>query len=39
MRERAELGGGWLRVESEGPGTVVEFWLPFQEANRGVAYA
>jgi signal transduction histidine kinase len=39
MRERAELGGGWLRIETQAPGTVVEFWLPFDEANRGVAYA
>jgi PAS domain S-box-containing protein len=29
MRERAELAGGWLRVESAiGRGTTVEFWLP-----------
>ncbi len=29
MRERAELAGGWLRVESApGKGTSVEFWLP-----------
>jgi signal transduction histidine kinase len=29
MQERAELAGGWLRIESEpGAGTVVEFWLP-----------
>ena len=29
MRERAELAGGWCRVESSpGRGTSVEFWLP-----------
>jgi signal transduction histidine kinase len=29
MRERAELAGGWFRVESErGHGTTVEFWVP-----------
>lgn len=29
MRERAELAGGWLRLESQpGAGTNVEFWLP-----------
>jgi signal transduction histidine kinase len=29
MRERAELAGGWFRIESErGHGTTVEFWVP-----------
>ena len=29
MRERAEIAGGWLKVESaQGRGTAVEFWLP-----------
>jgi signal transduction histidine kinase len=29
MRERAEMAGGWWRLESEpGAGTTVEFWLP-----------
>ncbi len=29
MRERAELAGGWWRVDSApGAGTVVEFWVP-----------
>jgi PAS domain S-box-containing protein len=29
MRERAELAGGWLRVDSElGRGSTVEFWIP-----------
>ena len=29
MRERAELAGGWWRVDSTpGSGTTVEFWLP-----------
>jgi signal transduction histidine kinase len=29
MRERAQLAGGWCRVESEpGTGTRVEFWVP-----------
>ena len=32
MRERAELAGGWWRLESAPPrpGTVVEFWIPFE---------
>jgi PAS domain S-box-containing protein len=30
-RERAELAGGWLRIESApGEGTTVEFWIPDQ---------
>ncbi len=30
MHERAEMGGGWLRVESSpGQGAAVEFFLPF----------
>lgn len=29
LRERAQLGGGWCRIESEpGTGTKVEFWVP-----------
>jgi signal transduction histidine kinase len=29
MRERADMAGGWLEVNSDtGDGTVVEFWLP-----------
>jgi PAS domain S-box-containing protein len=29
MRERAELAGGWLLIESDkGAGTTVEFWIP-----------
>jgi PAS domain S-box-containing protein len=29
MRERAELAGGWLRVDSApDAGTIVEFWIP-----------
>jgi len=29
MRERAQLAGGWYRIESEpGAGTKVEFWVP-----------
>jgi PAS domain S-box-containing protein len=31
MRERAELVGGWLRLESQpGRGTRVEFWVPVE---------
>ncbi|HUB42192.1 MAG TPA: PAS domain-containing sensor histidine kinase [Streptosporangiaceae bacterium] len=31
MRERAEMAGGWCRIESApGGGTVVEFWVPFE---------
>jgi PAS domain S-box-containing protein len=30
IRERAELAGGWCRIESSpGAGTTVEFWVPF----------
>jgi signal transduction histidine kinase len=29
MRERAQLAGGWCRIESEpGTGTKIEFWVP-----------
>jgi signal transduction histidine kinase len=29
MRERAQLAGGWFRIESEpGAGATVEFWVP-----------
>ena len=29
MRDRVEMAGGWLRIESaEGKGTTVEFWVP-----------
>ena len=29
MRERADLAGGWFRIESApGEGTVVEAWIP-----------
>lgn len=32
IRERAELAGGWSRIESSpGSGTTVEFWVPFGE--------
>jgi signal transduction histidine kinase len=32
MRERAEIAGGWLRVDSApGTGATVEFWIPDQE--------
>ena len=34
IRERAELAGGWCRIESSpGTGTVVEFWVPFEESS------
>jgi PAS domain S-box-containing protein len=33
MRERAEMAGGWFRVAgSEGQGTIVEAWVPGEEA-------
>lgn len=33
IRERAELAGGWSRIESSpGSGTTVEFWIPFEES-------
>jgi signal transduction histidine kinase len=28
MRERAQLVGGWLNIESDKQGTSVEFWIP-----------
>ncbi len=32
MRERAQLAGGWCRIESEpGTGTKVEFWVPLNQ--------
>jgi PAS domain S-box-containing protein len=34
IRERAELAGGWSRIESSpGSGTTVEFWIPFGESS------
>jgi PAS domain S-box-containing protein len=34
IRERAELAGGWCRIESSpGTGTIVEFWVPFEESS------
>ncbi len=30
MIERAELAGGWLRIDQPGRGTVVEAWIPFR---------
>jgi signal transduction histidine kinase len=34
IRERAELAGGWYRIErSPGSGTTVEFWVPFGESS------
>jgi PAS domain S-box-containing protein len=33
MRDRVELAGGWLRIDSaEGRGTTVEFWVPGPQA-------
>ncbi len=41
MRERAQVAGGWCRIESApGDGTTVEFWIPLggsPEAGRGRA--
>ena len=29
LRERAQLAGGWCRIESDpGTGTTIEFWIP-----------
>jgi signal transduction histidine kinase len=29
VRERAQLAGGWCRIESDpGTGTAIEFWVP-----------
>jgi PAS domain S-box-containing protein len=34
MRDRAEIAGGWCRIESApGAGTTVEFWVPFDLAS------
>jgi PAS domain S-box-containing protein len=34
IRERAELAGGWCRIESSpGSGTTVEFWVPSSESS------
>jgi PAS domain S-box-containing protein len=34
IRERAELAGGWSRIESSpGLGATVEFWVPFGESS------
>ena len=34
IRERAELAGGWSRIESSpGAGTTVEFWVPLGESS------
>jgi len=34
IKERAELAGGWCRIESSpGDGTTVEFWVPFGESS------
>lgn len=34
IRERAELAGGWCRIESSpGSGTTIEFWIPFGESS------
>jgi signal transduction histidine kinase len=30
MIERAELAGGWLRIDQPGTGTVVEAWIPIR---------
>jgi PAS domain S-box-containing protein len=36
MRERAEMAGGWLRIESApGTGTTVEFWVPEDASTTG----
>jgi signal transduction histidine kinase len=33
MRERAEMAGGWWRVDSaKGQGTAIEFWIPEEAA-------
>ena len=39
IRERAELAGGWSRIESSpGAGTTVEFWVPFTPDRGRPAY-
>ena len=36
MRDRAEIAGGWCRVESTpGAGTTVEYWVPFDLGAEG----
>jgi signal transduction histidine kinase len=29
MRDRAEVSGGWCRVQQEEHGTTVRFWMPY----------
>jgi signal transduction histidine kinase len=32
LRERAQLAGGWCRIDSDpGNGTTIEFWVPISE--------
>lgn len=36
MRDRAEIAGGWCRIESApDAGTTVEFWVPFEVRSEG----
>jgi signal transduction histidine kinase len=31
IRDRAEVSGGWARVESDSGGTTIRFWMPYAE--------
>jgi signal transduction histidine kinase len=34
MRERAEMAGGWLQMESApGAGAAIEYWIPLAKAS------
>jgi signal transduction histidine kinase len=38
MRERAELAGGWLEMESApGTGTAIDYWIPLARASAAPA--
>ena len=39
MRERVELAGGWLRIDSGAQGTAVSFWIPDRGENGASAWA
>jgi signal transduction histidine kinase len=32
MRDRAAVSGGWCRVESDGQGATVRFWVPYDDS-------
>ena len=32
MRDRAAISGGWCRIESDGQGVTVRFWIPYDDS-------